>query len=71
MIILICGKARLIRAAASSPFSPSRVITSIRMISTGKRRQYTSASAALSIESASSNRSEACTRSSNSSRGMV
>ena len=28
MMILICGKARLIRAAASSPFSPSRVITS-------------------------------------------
>ena len=58
MMILIWGKARLILAAASRPFSPLRVTTSIRIRSTGKRRQYTSASEALSMESAVSKCSE-------------
>ena len=59
MMILICGKARLIRSAASRPLSPFRVTTSIRIKSTGKRRQYTSASAALSMDSATSKCSDA------------
>ena len=59
MMIFICGKVRLIRSAASSPLSPPRVTTSMRIRSTGKRRQYTSASAALLMDSATSKRSEA------------
>ena len=58
-MILICGKVRLIRSAASSPLSLPRVTTSIRIRSTGRRSQYTSASAALSMDSATSKCSDA------------
>ena len=70
-MIFTWGDWRLIRTAASRPVQRPRVITSIRTRSTALRRQYTSASSALSMAAASSNSSDASTSSLNSCRGIV